>query len=140
MKEKCEFCNKEVGNPGALANHIKSEHPSKYKEIYYRKLECENCGKTFFRKRSKINNSDKNFCSKECVWEYNGTDGDYPEGWDLISRRVKERDNHECQKCGRKPPMVQLQVHHIDGNKSNCDFDNLITLCGSCHSKEEVVC
>jgi 5-methylcytosine-specific restriction endonuclease McrA len=28
-----------------------------------------------------------------------------------------------------------LAIHHIDGNKQNCNPDNLITLCKSCHSR-----
>jgi len=43
---------------------------------------------------------------------------------------VLERDNHTCQKCGSKTNLV---VHHIDGDDNNNIFNNLITLCNTCH-------
>lgn len=38
----------------------------------------------------------------------------------------------QCQECGS---MNNLCVHHIDKNRANNDSSNLITLCGSCHTK-----
>jgi len=29
----------------------------------------------------------------------------------------------------------QLDVHHINYNKKNCDINNLVSLCRSCHMK-----
>jgi len=49
-------------------------------------------------------------------------------------RKVKERDNHTCQKCGSKE---FLQVHHInnfkDFEEQRTDINNGITLCQECH-------
>ena len=49
-------------------------------------------------------------------------------------KKVLERDNHICQKCGSKE---QLCAHHIDNfskfNKQRIDIDNGITLCFECH-------
>jgi len=39
----------------------------------------------------------------------------------------------ECQLCGTKK---QLEVHHIDHDKNNNCFTNLITLCKRCNVKE----
>jgi len=49
-----------------------------------------------------------------------------------LKRSIKERDRFACQICGEQE---DLSVHHIDYNKKNCNPDNLITLCRSCHTK-----
>lgn len=39
-----------------------------------------------------------------------------------------------CSRCGFIPEdMVQLDVDHIDGDRSNNDPSNLQTLCSNCH-------
>lgn len=50
---------------------------------------------------------------------------------------VRERDNFICQECGKTEEQEGqvLRVHHIDYDKMNCSFYNLILLCKSCHSK-----
>ena len=42
-----------------------------------------------------------------------------------------------CELCGFVPVnRVQLDVDHIDGDKSNDDLNNLQTLCANCHRLE----
>ncbi len=56
----------------------------------------------------------------------------YPENWDEVRQVIMKRDERQCQICfgyGR------LHVHHKDEDKSNCDYDNLVTLCASCHMR-----
>lgn len=52
--------------------------------------------------------------------------------------RVKERDGYKCQRCESEK---KLHVHHIIPWKENeslrFDLENGITLCMSCHMKEE---
>lgn len=48
-----------------------------------------------------------------------------------LKKIIRERDKHTCQICFNKGS----QVHHIDYNKKNCNPENLITLCKSCHPK-----
>lgn len=54
-----------------------------------------------------------------------------------IRERVRVRDNFHCQLC--KIPELELNkrldIHHIDFDKKNCNMDNLISLCRSCHGK-----
>lgn len=39
-----------------------------------------------------------------------------------------------CEECGFVPVIkAQLEVDHIDGDKSNNDPSNLKTLCANCH-------
>ncbi len=63
-----------------------------------------------------------------------------PPSQEAINRICKERDNHRCVECGST--TQRLFVHHKDGHGShkkgvevNNSFDNLITLCPSCHIK-----
>lgn len=50
-----------------------------------------------------------------------------------VRKRILERDNWTCQKCGQS--MGKLQVHHIIKQKENrVDADdNLVAVCHSCH-------
>ena len=64
----------------------------------------------------------------------------YPPEFSRIRKQVKERDNNICQLCGKTEEEeiigngCGLSVHHVDYDKQNCNEDNLITLCNSCHS------
>jgi len=52
-------------------------------------------------------------------------------------KRVLERDNEKCRKCGH---IEGLQVHHIiavDGGGTD-EAGNLITLCRGCHVEYEM--
>ena len=57
--------------------------------------------------------------------------------WKKRSRKTFERDNFQCQLCGRK--SGKLHAHHIIPWRveHNDKLNNLITLCNSCHSKVE---
>lgn len=48
-----------------------------------------------------------------------------------LRRSIRERDKYLCNICSK----YGNNVHHIDYNKKNCNPNNLITLCRSCHSK-----
>ena len=56
----------------------------------------------------------------------------YPLDWtETLKKSIRERDKYLCQICSEDGNMV----HHIDYDKKNCNPDNLVTLCNSCHSK-----
>lgn len=63
--------------------------------------------------------------------------GRYGDDWDNIRFLVYKRDKFQCQNCGNK--NKRLDVHHripfLDGGSN--DINNLISLCRSCHRKEE---
>ena len=50
-----------------------------------------------------------------------------------LKQKIRERDNFTCQYCELKEKNYyrNLDVHHIDYNKDNCNKLNLITLCQS---------
>jgi hypothetical protein len=60
-----------------------------------------------------------------------------------LRRRVLQRDNYTCRRCGHKGEWGQhrdnVQVHHLlpcslGGEHT---MDNLLTLCDPCHRKED---
>lgn len=76
--------------------------------------------------------------------------GEYPLDWEngTLQRGIKALAGWKCEHCGavfipgtniavekrRKDgqPMI-LTVHHVDGNRSNCHYTNLISVCQRCH-------
>lgn len=54
-------------------------------------------------------------------------------GYRKVAFRAAGKDPH-CTNCGFVPIHIcQLDVDHIDGNKSNSDINNLQILCANCH-------
>ena len=58
---------------------------------------------------------------------------------DDLKESIKERDNYICQLCNIEEAFYDysFHVHHIDANKFNNKPENLITLCPSCHGKQQ---
>ena len=54
--------------------------------------------------------------------------------WMQLSKLIRERDNNICRICNKTKSI--MQVHHVDGDEDNNSYDNLITVCASCHMKE----
>jgi 5-methylcytosine-specific restriction endonuclease McrA len=61
-----------------------------------------------------------------------GSSSDIP-GWTKIRAQILERDSYMCRICGKDAVEAQLNVHHIDWDRSHNDLDNLVTVCHSCH-------
>src|SRR3972149_6628883 len=60
----------------------------------------------------------------------------YPQEWPQIALRVKTEADWRCIRCGHPnslPDRRVLTVHHLDGNKANCEWWNLAALCQRCH-------
>ena len=51
-----------------------------------------------------------------------------------LKELIRERDSYKCQICQNGDSKEAHCVHHIDEDKMNCDFDNLVTLCRTCHT------
>ena len=50
---------------------------------------------------------------------------------------------HKCENCGCSKwcdELIPLQVHHIDGDRSNNSLENLKLLCPNCHALTENYC
>ena len=62
----------------------------------------------------------------------------YPAEWDLIAEAVKDRAGWKCIRCQHPHDVASghvLTVHHLDGDKGNCQWWNLLALCQRCHLK-----
>ncbi len=62
--------------------------------------------------------------------------GEYPANWKDIATQVKTDAGWQCVRCGHPhdPPAGRcLTVHHLDGDKANCEWYNLAALCQACH-------
>ncbi len=56
----------------------------------------------------------------------------YSKNWPKISRVFRKRMGYECHDCGVVGYSI-TDTHHIDGDKSNNNFENLQCLCKLCH-------
>ncbi len=78
-----------------------------------------------------------------------GVDEYYGDNWAEQRRKVLQRDNYECQRCGitqsehRSQNDIGLDVHHrqpirtFQSPENANTLDNLVTLCRSCHNTIE---
>jgi hypothetical protein len=74
--------------------------------------------------------------NKSRFWKGGITSKPYSVNWNKTLRRsIRERDKYICQLCGELQSDRAFAIHHIDYDKKNCNPNNLITLCMSCHSK-----
>lgn len=62
--------------------------------------------------------------------------GTYPDDWLSIAQRVKAEAGGRCIRC-KHPHAPELgrtlTVHHLDMDKGNCAWWNLLALCQRCH-------
>lgn len=150
IKNKNYYCSQEcyhksrVGKPNFGNPHKGNK----------RKTTCSQCKKELVVNLSRFNNYKRHFCNQKCWglffgklhsgpqhYAWRGGKRGYPSIFnEQLKDRVRVRDNFKCQVCGI--PELELKhrlpVHHIDYDKKNCDLDNLISLCKSCHSKTGV--
>jgi hypothetical protein len=62
----------------------------------------------------------------------------YGKNWkEGLKETIRKRDDYKCQECFTFQNQLsrKLHVHHIDYDKENCNSNNLISLCHSCHTK-----
>ena len=160
IEKTCEICGAMFEVPPCrrdarfCSSGCKDEwHSKKQKDRIW--IKCEICGKEFEITPSSIDK--RRTCSSECSnklrskeqsgsknshWQ-GGEDRYYGPNWPGKRKETLERDNFECQICGTNQ---YLTVHHIKPikkfNKNEVitkgnSLNNLVTLCRSCHSREE---
>lgn len=62
--------------------------------------------------------------------------GEYPAEWRAIADATKAAADWRCIRCGHPHDPAAgrcLTVHHLDGDKGNCRWWNLLALCQACH-------
>lgn len=72
-------------------------------------------------------------------WKGGISDLPYAPGWNRIKYQIRERDNYQCQICGRTfiddKKSRHLHTHHINYDKMDLSPENLIAACDSCNSR-----
>ena len=60
---------------------------------------------------------------------------EYPKNWKYIAATIKGNAGWKCERChvAHGPVPNVLTVHHLDGDKANCEDWNLAALCQRCH-------
>ena len=88
---------------------------------------CQGCGCKFYGQ------SRRKYCDmcEEEIW-YTCPDCGEPKRYKYSTREKADRHCQICNKSAEENGR-RLDVHHIDGDKSNHDPDNLVALCHSCH-------
>ncbi len=56
----------------------------------------------------------------------------------LTRRNLMARDGHECQYCGRRPPLRDLNIDHVVPRSRGGDdsWENLVTACRMCNVRK----
>jgi len=126
-------------------------------------LDCTVCEETVSRYPSNVT-GEVTLCSDDCRYTWlseaftgashpnwaGGKSGPYGKGWNETRRNALERDEYECQVCGKTKAEIgrNPDVHHIvpvrvfadaEGyEKSDAHFlENVVSLCVDCHRKAD---
>ena len=118
---------------------------------------CQNCLESINYKRFSSlpsRNARQNFVSKFSLADFFDTyssffkfmpsgiaersSNTYSDNWDVISIKIREQVNYQCQQCGLDLSFNKrlLHVHHVNGVKSDNSEMNLRALCCDCHRKQ----
>lgn len=82
-------------------------------------------------------------------WNKNNYDWDsfttssYKKNGKSIAEPLIHLRGHKCESCGNSEWLgmpIKLEVHHINGDRSNNTLENLQLLCPNCHSYTETFC
>lgn len=150
-KIKCDYCGNKFEKENKYIAENKRNHHKNYcsddcckKSKFNGKIsKCVTCGDDVYRtnsqmKRSKTGNV---YCSKSCATITNNTlfkrwenHPGYKKGEASYRSKAFNHYKHKCALCAYNNIRI-LEVHHIDGNRSNNKVNNLIILCPT-HHKE----
>jgi hypothetical protein len=141
------YCSMKCKNE-YTSSHLIGERAVRFKNKK-KSFVCDHCGKEY--KRFVDREYKNHFCSNKCKIQYykDKRFGENNQNWKgglsflpypaEFNRELKkiiiESDNYKCQICGEDLIDKRKCVHHIDYEKNNCNTENLILLCVSCHSK-----
>lgn len=123
------------GEHRSIATEFKKGIVPKNKGVRTVVIKCKICNGEVLDNRSKI--CRKCFVGENhCQWRGGKSFEPYTTDWTkTLKRSIRERDKYTCWVCDKLQTEEVFCVHHIDYNKENCNPDNLITLCRSCHIK-----
>jgi len=128
--KRCQICSNKGINNGSYKH-------GKYSKDYHNYCECGTEISPIAKRCWSCANKGKN------SYNYIHGLGRLPYSFEFtphLKKSIIERDNHICQCCGMtqeehfKKYNRNIEIHHIDYDRFNCDKDNLITLCRQCNS------
>lgn len=149
MAYVCELCGKEFIPVDTSPSHLARRRPRFCsKECGERNrsngdlVQCTQCGKDIYRRKSYLAATRDPFCSHKCYGQWQklhirASKSDlrfYRHNHNIALRR----DHYTCQDCGKTHLETKLITHHIVevGPEGRDDrYSNLVTLCQSCHRK-----
>ena len=151
-KEKtCKICGKSFYVSKVRLNAHYCSHECYLKERWGNShrvtIVCVICGKEFEDYALTNRKVCSDLCKREnlsrmqqgekCRFWRGGKMAPYVGEWKTQRRAARERDGHKCVLCGSTD---RIQVHHIIPYRysQSHNLDNLVTLCRSCHSREEL--
>lgn len=150
IEEKELLRQKALGNKHASGYRFTEEQKAKIKGRYKgkklseetrKKMSLAQIGnKKMLGKKHKKETIEKmaqaNLGAKNPAWLGGISKEPYTIDWtNTLRRSIRERDFYTCQVCKEPQGDKALSIHHIDYIKTNCNPDNLISLCTSCHIK-----
>ena len=108
---------------------------------------CANCGKDIrgTKNRFRKNKSGLYFCCRKCKdisARLDGIKEIHPDKYGIPTINTYRKIAllsypNKCSSCGYDTYINVLEVHHIDGDRSNNNINNLIILCPTCHKEVE---
>ena len=148
-KDICQNCNEEF-TQRLKGKKIYCSQKCKY-ESFIREVvvKCSNCGKDVRKKASKLKNSKHGFyfCDRKCKEEAQSLEGNCLEirpshygtgnGIHTYREKMKKEIKLGCVCCKEKT-IYLLVVHHIDGDRTHNEKDNLEVTCCNCHIKRHL--
>ena len=131
ISKKLRFSNPEIRKK--LSETIKKLYQNN--PLYKQKLRIANLGKkASLETRQKMSLATR--LKNHWNWQGGKSFEPYTVEWkNTLKRSIRERDKYVCQICSIQQNDIAFDVHHIDYDKKNCNPNNLITLCHSCHTK-----
>ena len=152
FKLSCDNCGGEVWKPKSrIGQHVycsvgcSVKARNKVNFLGCVQLKCAKCKKKFYRKRSKLRVARHGifFCSRKCKDEGQRLGGikeiqppHYGQNNSTATYRERGLRAHGsvCKDCGYRECEAMLDVHHIDGDRSHNQDNNLVVLCVWCHA------
>lgn len=139
---ECDNCGEEMNLYPSQITSVNACSVECRNEIHSRRMKGENnpfYGESHTEEsKEQISKNTDNRGRKNPNFDDWSSRGEYPPEWTAELRaRVRREYDYECEDCGINQESLdeRLQVHHIDGNKKNCNTENLVALCRECHGK-----
>ena len=135
LQLNCDWCGNIISKRNRHGNRNKHHYCSKdcsdMAKVKKIPVECDLCGKPILKKSGDVARTEHNFCSQECAVTFRVLTNE-PRRNRKINKQSVHRAIVEAQ-LGRKL-LPSEEVHHIDGNPTNNNPDNLVVLTASKHS------